>query len=241
MVETRTSKRSSDASEKTHTDLEKNTEAEEQMAEKQSKSKSKRQNDSQGTVESTELPQKERIQFKSVPKYASKLQLSSSSLDRFRSLEGLRRQALHSDPTFAKTKATNIQSSVYSTNFKTGHKRRKEQRNDAGESWFNMRSTPLSDGVTKDLQLIRNRNYLDPKRFYKSSDQTSQFVQIGTVVEGPTEYFSSRLSKKQRRTNLVDELLADGSSKYAQNKFKKMQQEKTAATMKRKTKAGKRR
>lgn len=32
-------------------------------------------------------------------------------------------------------------------------------------------------------------------------------VQVGTVKEGPGEYFSSRLTKKERKKTLVDELL----------------------------------
>lgn len=34
-------------------------------------------------------------------------------------------------------------------------------------------------------------------------------AQIGTVIEGPTEYFSGRLTKKQRKQTIVDEILAD--------------------------------
>lgn len=44
-------------------------------------------------------------------------------------------------------------------------------------------------------------------------DQTlapiAKTAQIGTVIEGPTEYFSARLTKKQRKQTIVDEILAD--------------------------------
>lgn len=33
------------------------------------------------------------------------------------------------------------------------------------------------------------------------------FVQVGTVKEGPGEYFSARLTNKERKKTLVDELL----------------------------------
>ena len=86
------------------------------------------------------------------------------------------------------------------------------------------------------MALIRNRNYLDPKRFYKSADKQQggkAIVQAGTVIEGPTEFYSSRLSKKQRRSNLVDEVMADPeSSTWAKQKFKTMQQEKGASARK---------
>jgi len=32
---------------------------------------------------------------------------------------------------------------------------------------------------------------------------------VGTIIEGPTEYFSGRLKKKERKQTIVDEILAD--------------------------------
>jgi hypothetical protein len=93
----------------------------------------------------------------------------------------------------------------------------------------------MTEEVKRDLAVIRNRNYLDPKRFYKSSDKTSKYLQVGTVIEGNTEYFSSRLSKKQRRSNLTEEIMADPvNAEYARKKYVKMHQEKDALAMKRK-------
>ena len=34
-------------------------------------------------------------------------------------------------------------------------------------------------------------------------------VQIGSVVEGTADFYSSRIPKRQRKTNMIDELLAD--------------------------------
>ena len=97
----------------------------------------------------------------------------------------------------------------------------------------------MTEDLERDLTLIRNRNYLDPKRFYKSADsahrggKSQPLLQRGTVIEGPTEFYSSRLTKKQRRTNLVDEIMADRETAgWAQQKFRKMQQEKGSATAK---------
>ena len=55
------------------------------------------------------------------------------------------------------------------------------------------------------------RSVLDPKRFYKKESTKSrppEFSQIGTVVEGPTEFFSGRLTKNQRKRTLIEETLA---------------------------------
>lgn len=39
------------------------------------------------------------------------------------------------------------------------------------------------------------------------------FVQVGTVIEPASEFFSGRLTKKERKTTLADELLHDDALK----------------------------
>jgi hypothetical protein len=189
-----------------------------------------------------------------IPGYTAPLELRSSSLDSYRpagdtggrvggGLEALRRKALQSDPTLAGAVSgsrenkqriqamTGGSSFSYTTNLKKP--RKTEQRNDAGEGWFCMKPTPMTEDVKRDLALIKNRNYLDRKRFYKSSDASGSMVQVGTVIEGASEFYSARLAKKDRRTNLVDEVLASSDAEYVQNKFRTMQREKTAQSQKR--------
>mmetsp|Transcript_30989 Transcript_30989/g.61328 ORF Transcript_30989/g.61328 Transcript_30989/m.61328 type:complete len:97 (+) Transcript_30989:61-351(+) len=66
------------------------------------------------------------------------------------------------------------------------------------------------------------RNYLDPRRFYKSSDgrHASGVVQVGTIVEGNGIAGSSaRLTKKERRANLTEEVMGDEKvQKYLKRK-----------------------
>lgn len=63
-------------------------------------------------------------------------------------------------------------------------------------------------------------NYADlfsPKRHYKKESLKSQipeFSQVGTIIEGPTEYFSSRISNKDRKQTLVEEILSSDSSNH---------------------------
>eukprot|EP00977_Amphora_coffeiformis_P003081 scaffold578_cov167-Amphora_coffeaeformis.AAC.28 len=166
-------------------------------------------------------------------------------------LEDLRRKAVREDSA---SKRLNKSAHVMSERSTTGNltasyreshasfhtKRRKRlvpSTDAAGAGWFNMKATPMTEEVERDLSLIRNRTYLDPKRFYKSADKpksgTKPVLQAGTVIEGPTEFYSSRLTKKQRKSNLVDEIMADPeSSGWAQQKYKKMQQAKDAASQK---------
>lgn len=117
--------------------------------------------------------------------------------------------------------------------FKTG-KVTTAKTNTAGPGWFHMRPSASTAELQADLHLIRNRNYLDPKHFYKSSDKFGTFLQRGTVIEGASEFYSSRLTKKQRKETLLQEVLADAETAgWAQQKYKKMQQEKTAMAEKR--------
>jgi len=77
------------------------------------------------------------------------------------------------------------------------------------KGWFGMQGVEMTDDLKADMNVIRMRKHLDPKRFYKSSDKFHNSVQVGTVIESSAEYFSSRLTKKERRNNLADEMMAD--------------------------------
>lgn len=117
------------------------------------------------------------------------------------------------------------------TSIKTGHKKIKRSDNippqDAGSGWFNMKPSIMTDDIKRDILLIKNRQYLDPKHFYKSSDTISNIIQVGTVIEGSTEYYSSRLTNKQRKSNLTDEIMSDNRLRnYAINKYKDISRQK---------------
>ena len=86
--------------------------------------------------------------------------------------------------------------------------------------------------MKRDLQLLKMRGVLDPKRHYKKDNSKTlvpEFSQIGTVVEGPTEYFSSRLPNKERRRTFVEHVLTDErSTGRFRNKYKDIQALKTS-------------
>lgn len=116
------------------------------------------------------------------------------------------------------------------TSFSSSFRKAPKKRYDgtAGSGWFGMDPTPMTDQLKTDLAMIRNRNYLDPKKFYKSSDGfNGKVLQVGTVIEGSAEYFSGRLAKRDRRQNLTEEIMADtGVSKYAKRKYNEIQVDK---------------
>jgi len=68
--------------------------------------------------------------------------------------------------------------------------------------------------------MIQMRNYIDPKRFYKNPDKIGKVLHTGTVIEGAAEYKSSRLTNKERKQTIVEEILADRQIKdYSKRKF----------------------
>lgn len=65
--------------------------------------------------------------------------------------------------------------------------------------------------LKRDLQLLRMRSILDPKRHYKKENgkvKPPEYSQVGTIIEGPTEFFSARIAKKDRKKTFVEEALA---------------------------------
>lgn len=55
------------------------------------------------------------------------------------------------------------------------------------------------------------RSVLDPKRHYKKENgkaKLPEFSQVGTIIEGPTEFFSGRIAKKDRKKTFVAEAMA---------------------------------
>ncbi|CAM9370348.1 unnamed protein product [Phaeothamnion confervicola] len=97
----------------------------------------------------------------------------------------------------------------------------------AGRGWFNMRQADMTSELRRDAEAIRMRNFVDPKRFYKANDAPSKFMQLGTVKEGAAEWKSGRLTRRERRQTIVDELIADaGVSSYTKGAFLRIQDQK---------------
>ena len=75
--------------------------------------------------------------------------------------------------------------------------------------------------MQRDLQLLRMRGALDPKRHYKNESPQSLAsgnFQIGTILEGPSEYYSARIPIKDRKQSFADEVM---SSETSTGRFKR--------------------
>lgn len=114
--------------------------------------------------------------------------------------------------------------------------RRKQQGQTAGAGWFHARSNAA---VETDAKMLEKRNYFDPKRFYKKTDKVSKHAQLGTVIAGKFESRSNTLHKKDRRTSISAQLLADDSAKtYAKRKYNELQDAKRPRLNKKHRKIG---
>ncbi|WDK15784.1 ribosomal protein S10p/S20e [Colletotrichum graminicola] len=93
---------------------------------------------------------------------------------------------------------------------------------DAGPGWFGIPKTDPNDpDLKRDLQILHMRGTaIDPKRHYKKESlkaRIPRYAHVGRIIEGPTEFHSARLTRKERKQTLVDELL---SAEKASGKFR---------------------
>uniref|UniRef100_A0A8D8ACB8 Deoxynucleotidyltransferase terminal-interacting protein 2 n=1 Tax=Culex pipiens TaxID=7175 RepID=A0A8D8ACB8_CULPI len=117
---------------------------------------------------------------------------------------------------------------------------RKERAKTKGGNWFNLAAPELTEETKNELELIRMRSALDPKRFYKRSEMKTlpKYFQIGKVIDSPLEFYNERGIKKTKAKTLVDELLEDAEfqrynkRKYAEALEKRKKKAYVKATMK---------
>jgi hypothetical protein len=83
----------------------------------------------------------------------------------------------------------------------------------------------------RDLQLLRMRSVLDSKRHYKKENgkaKAPEFSQVGTIIQGPTEFFSGRITKKDRKKTFVEETMAtERQNRKFESKYRDIQDTKT--------------
>lgn len=84
--------------------------------------------------------------------------------------------------------------------------------------------------VQRDLLLIKHRAALDPKRHYKKQRwEVPERFAIGTIVEDKTEFYSSRMNKKERKSTILETLMGDDTSnKYFKRKYTEIQEKATS-------------
>ncbi|KAE9595443.1 putative Fcf2 pre-rRNA processing [Lupinus albus] len=106
---------------------------------------------------------------------------------------------------------------------------RKQAKDTTGKNWFNMPAQTITPELQKDLKLLKLRGAIDPKRHYKKGDSKSKtlpkYFQMGTVVDSPLDYYSGRLTKKERKATLAEELLSDQNlAAYRKRKVREIEE-----------------
>lgn len=104
---------------------------------------------------------------------------------------------------------------------------KKQVKDTTGKNWFDMPARTLTPELKKDLQLLKLRDAVDPKRHYKKGDAKlktlPKYFQVGTVVESPFE-FHNRLTKKERKATFADQLLSDDTLRaYRKRKVREIE------------------
>jgi len=109
------------------------------------------------------------------------------------------------------------------------HKRREKRKMGTGAGWFNMHAPQITPEIRHDLEILRMRSVLNPKHFYKKNDIKAlpKHFHVGKVMDSSMDFYSSRLTKKERKKTIVDELMADAEfTKYNKRKYKEIIEEK---------------
>lgn len=107
--------------------------------------------------------------------------------------------------------------------------RKEEREKTKGIKWFNLPATEVTEDIKNDLEVLQMRSVLDPKHFYKKNDIKilPKYFQIGKVMDSPLDFYNNRLTQKERKKTLVDELLADAEfNKYNKRKYREIISEK---------------
>ncbi|SCU81350.1 LANO_0B02762g1_1 [Lachancea nothofagi CBS 11611] len=98
------------------------------------------------------------------------------------------------------------------------------------EQWFTIPKPELTRELKRDLLVLKHRAALDPKRHYKKDKwQLPERFSVGTIVEDKSEFFSSRMKNKERKSTMLGTLMgSDDTNKYFKRKYTEVQAKKTS-------------
>ncbi|KAL5107796.1 Deoxynucleotidyltransferase terminal-interacting protein 2 [Taenia crassiceps] len=122
---------------------------------------------------------------------------------------------------------------------------RRAQRKSKLSNWFDLPRGDFTKENQEDLEIIAKRHLLVPALHTRKEDGRKSYFQVGTVMDDPGSFYD-RIPRKQRKKNLVDELLANAEYMRKQRRqyaaLQKEKQDKRASVIRRKKqlkKAGK--
>lgn len=99
----------------------------------------------------------------------------------------------------------------------------------AGPQWFDLPKTKLTPEFKRDWQLLRMRSLLDPKHQKKALKQNPpEYSQVGEIIAGPTEFYSARLTRKERKGTLLEQVTSGQDSSKFKTKYAGIQKQKAS-------------
>jgi hypothetical protein len=89
--------------------------------------------------------------------------------------------------------------------------KKKARESTKGPKWFDMAAPEVTDQRKNDLEALKLRGALDTKTFYKRNTVTTapKYFHVGKVVENAQDFYNSRVPKKQRKSTIAEELMAE--------------------------------
>ena len=96
-----------------------------------------------------------------------------------------------------------------------------EREKTKGDKWYGMPATEVTEEIKNDLEILKMRGALDPKRFYKksSNQEVPKYFQVGRYLDSPADYYVEGKGRKSKKS-LVDELMADAEfQRYNKRKY----------------------
>jgi hypothetical protein len=79
----------------------------------------------------------------------------------------------------------------------------------------------------RDWQLLRMRNVLDPKQQRKALRASApEYSQVGKVIAGPTDPFSARLGRREKKKTLLESVMSVHNDSKLDFKYSSIQEKK---------------
>lgn len=103
---------------------------------------------------------------------------------------------------------------------------------DVLSDWYNLPRTNLTPELKRDLQVLRMRDVVAMgKQFFKRDtrkDFVPEYSQVGTIIAGATDGISGRLTRKERKRTIVEEVLSGENLNKFKSKYQDIQVQKSS-------------
>lgn len=104
------------------------------------------------------------------------------------------------------------------------------QKDNAGSDWYNLPKTDLTPELRRDLKLLKMRDVVAMgKQFFKKDnrkDFVPEYCQVGTIIAGAADGSNNRLTRKEQKRTIVEEVLAGETSAKFKTKYHQIQEKK---------------